>query len=234
MSDDVVYGRQPVHEATRGRRAVHEILVTEKAHAALPWLRDVAAEVRVVGADAIGALAGSADHQGVAARVAAFPYADADELLGAERPLIVALDGVSDPRNLGAIARSAECAGATGLVVPRHGSAVVTPAVAKASAGAVEHLPICVAPNLADWLQRAKRPGLWSYAAAADGELRYTDADYTDGCVFVLGAEGTGVRPRVLGACDATVAIPLAGAISSLNVSVTAGVLLFEAVRQRG
>ena len=234
MSGEVVYGRQPVHEATRGRRAVREILVTEKARAALPWLADVAAPVRVTGADEVGALAGSADHQGVAARVDAYPYADPDELLAHERPLIVVLDGVSDPRNLGAIARSAECAGATGLVVPRHGSAIVTAAVAKASAGAVEHLPVAVAPNLADWLQRAKRPGLWSYAAAADGETRYTDADYTDGCVFVLGAEGTGVRPRVLQACDTTVAVPLAGRIGSLNVSVTAGVLLFETVRQRG
>lgn len=230
---DVVYGRQPVHEAVRGPRAVHEILVTEKARAALPWLRDADAPVRVTGADEIGALAGSADHQGVVARVEAFRYTDPDDLLDRDRPLIVVLDGVEDPRNLGAIARSAECAGATGLVVPRHGSAIVTPTVAKASAGAVEHLPIAVAPNLADWLQRAKRPGLWSYAAAADGATPYADADYTDGCIFVLGAEGTGVRPRVLAACDAVVAIPLAGRIGSLNVSVTAGVLLFEAVRQR-
>lgn len=234
MSDDAVYGRQPVREAVRGRRAVREILVTEKAQAALPWLRDCDAPVRVTGADEVGALAGSADHQGIAAQVEAFSYADPDDLLERERPLIVVLDGVSDPRNLGAIARSAECAGATGLVVPRHGSAIVTPAVAKASAGAVEHLPIAVAPNLATWLDRAKRPGLWSYAAAADGATRYTDADYTDGCIFVLGAEGAGVRPRVLDTCDATVSIPMAGAIDSLNVAVTAGVLLFEAVRQRG
>ncbi len=233
MSGDVLYGRQPVHEATRGRRRVEEILVTEKAKGALAWLRDVEATVRVTGADEIGALAGSADHQGIAARVEAFSYADPDDLLDADAPLIVALDGVSDPRNLGAIVRSAECAGATGLIVPRHGSAIVTAAVAKASAGAVEHLPIAVAPNLADWLQRAKRPGVWSYAAAADGETGYTQADYRDGCIFVLGAEGTGVRPRVMDACDQTVSIPLAGEISSLNVSVTAGVLLFEAVRQR-
>jgi 23S rRNA (guanosine2251-2'-O)-methyltransferase len=233
MSVDVIYGRQPVREATRGRRAVHEILVTEKARVALPWLRDTMAEVRVTGADEIGALAGSADHQGIAARVDPFPYADPDDLLDADAPLLIALDGVSDPRNLGAIVRSAECAGANGLIVPRHGSAIVTAAVAKASAGAVEHLPIAVAPNLADWLQRAKRPGVWSYAAAADGETTYTGADYRDGCIFVLGAEGSGVRPRVMDACDQTVSIPLSGVVSSLNVSVTAGVLLFEAVRQR-
>jgi 23S rRNA (guanosine2251-2'-O)-methyltransferase len=234
MSDDVVYGRQPVREALRGRRAVREILVTEKAQGALPWLRDADAAVRVTGADEVGNLAGSADHQGVVARVDPFPYADPMDLLDHERPLIIALDGVEDPRNLGAIARSAECAGATGLIVPRHGSAVVTPTVAKASAGAVEHLPIAVAPNLADWLQRAKRPGLWSYAAAADGATPYAQADYSDGCIFVLGAEGSGVRPRVLQACDAVVALPLHGRISSLNVSVTAGVLLYEAIRQRG
>jgi 23S rRNA (guanosine2251-2'-O)-methyltransferase len=234
MSGDVVYGRQPVHEATCGRRAVYEILVTEKARAALSWLRDVEVDVRTTGADEIGALAGSADHQGIVARVAPFAYADPDELLSAERPLIIVLDGVSDPRNLGAIVRSAECAGADGLIVPRHGSAIVTPAVVKASAGATEHLPIAVAPNLADWLHRAKRPGLWTYAAAADGAMPYSDGDYRDGCVFVLGAEGAGVRPRVLSACDAVVALPMAGRIDSLNVAVTAGILLFEAVRQRG
>ena len=233
MSADLIYGRQPVHEATRGRRKVQEILVTEKAKASLPWLRGLDAPVRVTGADEIGALIGNSDHQGIAAHVDPFPYIDGDELLAIERPLIIALDGVSDPRNLGAIVRSAECAGADGLVVPRHGSAPVTAAVAKASAGAVEHLPIAIVPNLADWLHRAKRPGLWTYAAAADAQMAYTDGDYRDGCIFVLGAEGSGVRPRVQTACDAIVSLPLAGKISSLNVSVTAGILLFEAVRQR-
>ena len=233
MSDEVVYGRQPVREATRGRRAVHEILVTERARAGLDWLAGGSTEVRTATADEIGRLAGSADHQGVVARVAAYPYADADGLLEGDSPLVVALDGVGDPRNLGAIARTAECAGAAGIVLPRHGSAPVTPAVAKASAGAIEHLPIAIAPNLADWLHRAKRPGLWSYAAAADGATPYDEGDYRDGCVFVLGAEGTGVRPRVRAACDAAVALPLRGRVDSLNVAVTAGILLYEAVRQR-
>jgi len=194
--------------------------------------------LRLVTVDArrLDGMTGQDRHQGVAARVdgvAPYPYADPDALLEGPAPLVVALDGVTDPHNLGAIARSAECAGADGLVVPRHGSAIVTAAVAKASAGAVEHLPIAVAPNLADWLGRAKRPGLWTYAAAADGAVPYADADYTDGCVFVLGAEGAGLRPRVRAACDAAVALPIAGRIDSLNVSVTAGVLLYEAVRQR-
>ena len=234
MSEDLVYGRQPVREALRGRRGVLEVLATAKAHESLPWLADAACPVRVADTGEIGNLARSTDHQGVVARVEPYPYADPDALLEGAAPLLVALDGVTDPHNLGAIARSAECAGADGLIVPRHGSAVVTAAVAKASAGAVEHLQIAVAPNLADWLGRAKRPGLWTYAAAADGAVPYAQADYTDGCVFVLGAEGAGLRPRVRAACDAAVAVPVRGAIGSLNVSVTAGVLLYEAVRQRG
>ncbi len=234
MSDDVVYGRQPVREALRGRRRVREVLVAERARRSLDWLDGAKAPVRVASPDEIGRLAGSADHQGVAARVERFAYADPDELLAAERPLIVALDGVADPRNLGAIARTAECAGADGLVLPRHGAAPVTPAVAKASAGAIEHLPIAIAPNLADWLHRAKRPGLWSYAAAADGAVPYAEADFRDGCILVVGAEGTGVRPRVRSACDAAVALPLLGRVDSLNVAVATGVLLYEVVRQRG
>jgi 23S rRNA (guanosine2251-2'-O)-methyltransferase len=177
--------------------------------------------------------AGSRDHQGVVALADPYPYVDADALLEAERPLIVALDEITDPQNLGAVARSAECAGADGLVIPRHRSAVVTPAVCKASAGAVEHLPIAVVPNLADWLERAKRPGLWCWAAAADARQAYTEIDLADGCVVVIGAEGKGVRPRVRAACDGLVRIPLGGRIESLNASVAAAVLLFEAVRQR-
>jgi 23S rRNA (guanosine2251-2'-O)-methyltransferase len=227
----VVYGRNPVREALRGRREVIEVLATERAAASLDWLRE--APLRVASAAAVGQLAGSADHQGVAARVEPYPYADAEELLVGPAPLVVALDEITDPHNLGAIARTAECAGADGLVLPRHGSALVTPAVCKASAGAVEHLPIAIATNLADLLERAKRPGLWSYGAAAQGEQLHTDADLRDGAIFVIGAEGKGLRPRVEAACDVTVRLPLRGRIGSLNASVAAAVLLYEAVRQR-
>ena len=231
MSDgDVVYGRNPVREALRGQRRVREILVSDRA-ADLDWL--AGAPVSVASAAAITRLAGSDEHQGVAARVDPFPYADADALAARERPLIVALDEITDPHNLGAIARAAECAGADGIVITRHRSAVVTPAVCKASAGAVEHLPIAVVTNLADWLERIKRPGLWSYATAADARLVYTSADLADGAVIVIGSEGKGVRPRVRSACDGAVRIPLGGRIPSLNASVAAAVVLFEAVRQR-
>ncbi|MGZ4431995.1 MAG: 23S rRNA (guanosine(2251)-2'-O)-methyltransferase RlmB [Gaiellales bacterium] len=154
-------------------------------------------------------------------------------LLATDRALLVALDEVTDPHNLGAVARVAECAGADGLLITRRRSAAVTPAVCRASAGAVEHLPIARVENLADTLLRARRPGLWSYAAAADAERRHDQHDYRDGTLFVLGAEGRGLRPRVRGACDEGVAIPMRGRIGSLNVSTAAAVLLFEAGRQR-
>jgi 23S rRNA (guanosine2251-2'-O)-methyltransferase len=145
----------------------------------------------------------------------------------------VALDQVTDPHNLGAVARSAEGAGATGIVVPAHGSARVTPAVCRASAGAVEHLPVAVVPNLARWLNDVKGPELWVYAAAADGGQSLWDADLDGGLVLVFGAEGKGVRPLVRRSCDGAVAIPLAGRVESLNVSVAAALLLYEAARQR-
>ena len=162
-----------------------------------------------------------------------YPYADAVDLVAGERPLVVALDGVTDPQNLGAIARVAECAGANGLVLPRHRAAHVTAAVCRASAGAVEHLPIAIVPNLADWLLEIRRPGLWTYAADAGASLDYTAADLADGSVIVIGAEGKGVRPRVREACDAVVGIPLRGRIESLNAGTAAAILAFEAARQR-
>ncbi len=229
---DHLYGRNPVREALRGRRRVREVLVTERAAAGVEWL--AGAPVRIVGGDEVAALAGSEDHQGFAAQVDPYPYADADEIAARERPLIIALDEISDPHNLGAIARSALCAGADGIVVPRHRSATVTAAVCRASAGAVEHLAIAVVPNLADWLVRSRRPGLWSFATDADAGDRHVDADLADGAILVIGSEGRGVRPRVRSVCDAAVRIPIQGPIGSLNASVAASVLLFEARRQRG
>lgn len=229
---DVVYGRNPVREALRGRRRVHEVLATERSASDLVWLEG--APVRIARQEEVAALAASEDHQGVAARVDPYPYADAERLAATDRALIVALDEITDPHNLGAIARSALCAGADGLILPRHRSATITPAVCKASAGAVEHLPIAVVPNLADWLVQVRRPGLWSFASDADAGDRHVDVDLADGVVLVIGSEGKGVRPRVRAVCDGTVRIPLAGPVDSLNASVAAAVLLFEARRQRG
>jgi len=232
VTRDIVYGRNAVREALRGPREVLEVWASERAAAALDWLAE-GPRPRVHRERELTEAAGTADHQGVVAWCEPYAYADAWELAAAERPLICCLDQVTDPRNLGAVVRSAAGAGATGVVVPAHGATVVTPVVCRASAGAVEHLPVAVVPNLARYLADVKGDRLWAYAAAADGDARLWDVDLTDGVALVLGAEGKGVRPLVRRTCDGTVSIPLAPGVESLNVSVAAAVTLFEARRQR-
>ena len=234
MIGDQVYGRRAVRELLRGPREVLELWATERALAGEAWLRETpGVRVQVKPERALTTAAGTREHQGVLARAEPYRYADAYELAARPRALLVCLDRVSDPRNLGAVCRSAEGAGATGVVVPEHGAARVTAAVCKTSAGAVEHLPVAVVTNLARYLTDVKRAALWLYAATADAERSLWEADFTDGAVFVLGAEGRGIRPLVRRTCDAAVAIPLAGRVESLNVSVAAALLLFEVGRQR-
>jgi 23S rRNA (guanosine2251-2'-O)-methyltransferase len=234
VTTDLVYGRRAVREALRGRRQVLALHASERAIAAESWLSgEPSVRPRVEPERALTALAGTADHQGVVARVEPYPYADARELARVPQPLLVCLDQVTDPRNLGAVARSAEGAGATGIVLPAHRSARVTSAVARASAGAVEHLPIAVVPNLARYLADVKGPGLWVYGADSGGAAPMWQTDLSGGVALVLGAEGKGLRPLVRRTCDANVSIPLAGSVESLNVSVAAAVLLYEARRQR-
>ena len=233
MTADLVYGRRAVREALLGRRQVLALHASERAITAESWLRDEPGlRLRIEPERALTALAGTSDHQGVVARVEPYPYADAGDLARGPQPLLVCLDQVTDPRNLGAVARSAEGAGATGIVLPAHQSARVTPVVARASAGAVEHLPIAVVPNLARFLAAAKGPSLWVYGADTSGEPMW-ETDLTGGIALVFGAEGKGLRPLVRRTCDAAVSIPLAGRVESLNVSVAAAVLLYEARRQR-
>jgi 23S rRNA (guanosine2251-2'-O)-methyltransferase len=230
MAPDLVYGTHAVREALRGRRAVLRVWCSERVMQHEDWLPGDAA---VEPSQRLDALAGSPDHQGVVAEVEPFRYADPAQLLGGQRPLLMALDEVTDPHNLGAVARVCEGAGADGLLITKRRSAAVTAVVCRASAGAVEHLPIALVENLADTLLRARRPGLWTYAADAEGGAAYDSNDYRDGSLFVLGAEGRGLRPRVRAACDASASIPMRGRIESLNVSTAAAVLLFEATRQR-
>jgi 23S rRNA (guanosine2251-2'-O)-methyltransferase len=228
----VVYGRNPVRELLRGRRrhAAGEFMATEAA-AREPWLRGVA--VRPASAVAIERACGSPEHQGICAQAGAFPYVGVEELLARPAPLIVALDELQDPHNLGAIARTAECAGVDGLVICARRAAEVTASVCKASAGAVEHLRIARVGNLAGFLERAKAVGLWCHGAAAAGAVGYAEPDYTGGVVLVLGGEGRGLRRLVAERCDDLVGLPLRGRIESLNVSAAAAVLLYEALRQR-
>ena len=215
---EFIYGRNSVREAESGRRRVHRVLTAD----------DLAP-------DELTRLAGSPDHQGVVAEVDPYPYAGAAALVDRGPGVILALDQVQDPRNLGAACRSAEAAGALGVVITERRAAQVTAAAAKASAGAVEHLAVARVRNLADWLTEAKDAGAWVYGADAGAPQPYTSVDLSEGLtVLVLGGEGKGLRPRVASSCDALVSIPLAGRVDSLNVSAAATVLLFEAVRQRG
>ncbi|MDA0185779.1 23S rRNA (guanosine(2251)-2'-O)-methyltransferase RlmB [Solirubrobacter phytolaccae] len=221
----VIYGTHPVEEALRGRRKVHRIWATEPGN----WTGNVT----IVSADEIAERAETDAHQGVAALVDPYIYVDEAELLAVENPFIIALDEITDPQNLGAIARTAEGVGVTGLVIPERRAAEVTPAVCKASAGAVEHLPIARVRNLADFLQSAKDKQCWVYGAAAGSDTRYDQPDYKGGVIAVMGAEGKGLRPRVASMCDDLVSLPLLGKVESLNVSATAAVLLYEMLQQR-
>jgi 23S rRNA (guanosine2251-2'-O)-methyltransferase len=235
VTRELVYGRRPLREVLRaGRRQVLELLVTERALAAEPWLRDESGlRLQVKLEAALTAAAGTRDHQGVVAFCEPYRYADAYELGAGEQPLIACLDQVTDPHNLGAVCRSAEGAGASGVVITEHKAARVTPAVCRASAGAVEHVRVGVVVNLSRYLADVKRADLWVWAAAGEADTPVWSADLTTGAALVFGAEGRGLRPLVRKACDDAFSIPLSGQVESLNVSVAAGIALFEAARQR-
>jgi 23S rRNA (guanosine2251-2'-O)-methyltransferase len=234
----ILYGRNPVREALRGRRAgeVGEIWASAGA-AREPWL--AGHRVRTVSGEELERRCGSASHQGLCAEAGPYRYASAEDLLAGDDPLLVALDQIQDPQNLGAICRTAECVGAAGVVIPERRAAEITPAVCKASAGAVEHLPVARVRNLADFLLEAREAGCWSYGAsaeAADGRSPrdYGSVDYTGaGVVLVLGSEGRGLRPRVAKACDELIALPLLGRVQSLSVSAAAAALLYEILQIR-
>ena len=215
MASQVIYGRRPVAEAERGRRRVHRV-----------WRAPETSGEELV------RLCGSPDHQGVVAEVNPYPYGDARGMLR-EGALLVALDQVQDPRNLGAVCRSAEFAGAAGVVIPERRSAAITAATCKASAGAVEHIEVAHVRNLADWLAEAKEAGFWIWGADAEARQAPWQTDLTGPTVLVLGGEGKGLRPRVAAACDGLAALPRRGQVESLNVSAAATALLFEALRQR-
>jgi 23S rRNA (guanosine2251-2'-O)-methyltransferase len=228
----ILYGRNPVHEALRARRRpIGPLWATERA-ARERWLHEVP-DVQIATADELARRCGSPDHQGICADAGGYPYVGAAELLAPRDPFVVALDELQDPQNLGAICRTAECAGATGVVICERRAAAVTPAVAKASAGAVEHQRIARVRNLADFLAQAKAAGCWCYGADGTSALAYDEPDYGGGVVLVLGGEGRGLRPRVAQACDALVAVPLRGHVQSLNASAAAAVLMYGIVQRR-
>jgi 23S rRNA (guanosine2251-2'-O)-methyltransferase len=228
-----LYGRNVVKAvlAEGSRRRAHKLAATQPALDAVAGLVPEDLPVDTVSAHQLDELLGTREHQGVALQVGGYPYADPEQLL--REDVLIVLDEVTDPHNLGAVARSALAAGAGGLVVPRHRSAHVTPAAVKASAGTLEYLPVAQVTNVVSFLQRARDAGFWIYGAAGEAEASYAQTDLTGRIVVVAGAEGRGLRPLVARTCDVLLSIPMEPPVESLNVSVAAALLLYEARRQR-
>jgi 23S rRNA (guanosine2251-2'-O)-methyltransferase len=239
-----LYGLNPVRELLRSGSEVAELWLLEggtrgAAFAELERLaRRADAKIRSAPRAKLDRLAGTDRHQGVVAVVADFRYAELDEVLEAASgsgrpPLLVVLDGVEDPHNLGAIIRSALALGAHGVVIPKDRAVGVTPTVAKASAGAVERIPVARVTNVTQCLERLKEAGVWAVALAADAEKPLGSLDLRGATALVLGSEGEGLRPLVRRTCDLAAKVPMTGDLDSLSVSATAAVALYEAARQR-
>jgi 23S rRNA (guanosine2251-2'-O)-methyltransferase len=238
----VVYGVNPVRELLQAGGEVSEVWLQEGGVRAAPELARLAqalgAKVRHAPRPKLDKLAGSDRHQGAVAVVADFRYSELEELLAAakragEPPLLVVLDGVEDPHNLGAIIRSAQALGAHGVVIPRDRAVGVTPVAAKASAGAVERCKVARVTNISRSLEELKEGGVWTVALAADGEKSIEELELDGPTAIVLGSEGEGVRPLVKRSCDFVARIPMKGGFESLNVSASAAISLYEAARQR-
>jgi 23S rRNA (guanosine2251-2'-O)-methyltransferase len=232
----IIYGLHPVLEALRAG-GVTRVRVAERAADRARAVLDLAAEqgVRVerVPADVIERLAHGATHQGVVADVEDVRSYGLRDLVEGSAPLIVVLDGIEDPHNLGAILRTADAAGVGGVVIQSRRSAARAGATAKSSAGALAHVRLAEVVNIARALDELKEQGIWTVGLAGEAEQPYDEVDFTAPTALVLGAEGPGLRRLVREKCDFLVSIPMRGHVGSLNVSVAAGVALFEAVRQR-
>jgi 23S rRNA (guanosine2251-2'-O)-methyltransferase len=243
LKEEIIYGLNPVMEALRGTRRAFELFLSgagsDRRFAKLLQLakeRDVPVRQREKGD--ISRLCGTEHHQGVALRVEAFAYAGLEDILerwrsSGESGLVVVLDGVQDPHNLGALIRSAACAGAHGVIIPRDRAVGVTAVVEKTSAGAVETVPVAQVANIAQTLEELKRDGFWIYGAEGKSAASLYDQDFRGNTAVVIGGEGEGIRPLVQKKCDYLVSIPIKGGVNSLNASVAGGVMLFEIVRQR-
>lgn len=241
---DLIWGIHPVLEALRSGAAIERIYIGEGRRGG--GMQDIISEANARRIDVrfepqerlTKRVSGHASHQGVVAVSVSFEYAPFESLLAAaqerrEPPFLLALDQIQDPHNFGAIARSAECAGAHGIIIPKRKSVDVTPTVMKASAGATAHLPICRVTNLAESLKALKEHGLWVVGAADQAKQPFTEADLTMPLVLVIGNEGEGLRRLVAETCDFMLSIPLYGRVSSLNASVASALLAFEVRRQR-
>lgn len=240
--DGIVFGKNAVTEILKSDMRVDTLFISnESDDRALSYLAALAKErgavVKQIHPIKLQKLCGSERHQGVALQCALCEYCELDDLFElaktrGEDPFFIVLDGVDDPHNVGAIIRTAECAGAHGVIIPRRGGCAITASVVRASAGACAHVKIVRASNIAGEIREIKKRGVFCYCAEADGESCY-DADLRGAAVLVIGSEGFGASRLVRELCDRTVSLPLMGELSSLNASVAAGVLMYEIVRQR-
>jgi 23S rRNA (guanosine2251-2'-O)-methyltransferase len=243
LKDEIIYGLNPVVEALRGSRRAFELFVAgtsgdRRFEKLLHLAKEKGVPVRQREKSDLSRLCGTEHHQGVALRAEAFAYAGVEDILEGWRNsggsgLIVVLDGVQDPHNLGALIRSAACAGAHGVIIPRDRAAGVTATVEKCSAGAVETVPVAQVANIAQTLEELKREGYWIFGAVGGATSSLYGQDFRGDVVVVIGGEGEGIRPLVRKKCDHLVSIPIMGGVNSLNASVAGGVILFEIVRQR-
>lgn len=239
---DILYGINPVTEAIKSqRRSIDYVAISRersdrRMQSVIDACRAAGIAVRFVPREEINRLAATANHQGVVAVGRSKRYDDLDDVLARKRgefTFLVLLDGVEDPHNLGAIIRTADSAGADGIVIPERRSASVTATVAKASAGASESLPIARVTNMARTVEQLKEHNVWVVGLDEGGDQTYDQVDYRMNCALVLGAEGSGLHDLVRKKCDFVVSIPMLGSVPSLNVSVAAGVVMYEIVRQR-
>ncbi len=244
MHRDKIIGINPVTEALRSGRPIQRLLVAEQrkmdrdVQTILRLAKSNGVEVRMTTRDALNREVPQAAHQGIVAFASAREYAELDDILQlpaqkGQAPLFLVLDGVEDPRNLGAILRTAEAAGVHGVIIPERRAVGLTETVAKAAAGALEYVPVVKVVNITNTIEELKKAGVWVVGAEAGGERAYWDADFVRPTALVLGGEGKGVRKLVREHCDYLVSLPLMGNINSLNVSVAAGALLYEVLRQR-
>ncbi len=243
-SEGIVEGRNAVTEALKSGRAVNKLFLadgdTDRSLGRIAAMaKDAGAVVVRIDRRKLNEMSPTGAHQGVIASVAAHEYASVDDILAlaesrGEAPLLVICDELSDPHNLGAILRTAECAGAHGVIIPKRRSVGLTATVGKASAGAVEYMPVARVANLVATIKDLKSRGIWVFGTAADGDVRLFDADLARPAAIVIGNEGEGMSRLVRECCDYLVSIPMKGRISSLNASASAAILLYEALRKRG
>lgn len=243
MENELIIGRNAVLEALRAKREMNKIWISENAHGSqMKELIDLAkrsgALVQFVPKKRLDALAATANHQGVVASVAAYEYKTIDDLFHIaesrnEPPFFLLLDGIEDPHNLGSILRTADCTGVHGVIIPRRRSVGLTAAVAKASTGAIEYVPVVRVNNLAQTMEQLKERGIWFIGTDAKGEQDFREAEYTLPICIVIGSEGKGISRLVKEKCDFLVKLPMRGKVTSLNASVAAALCMYEAMRKR-